>query len=183
MHLERNDEAVLVMWPFADRNRSDSEGLNNLSIALARILRMKDALEFITQAIKVEPMNAFLAYNRGIMLYLTGAFGKALQNFDLALRYMPASREASNNRAACLLKLGRVSEATRCFDKASRLKSYSKSANSPVYGDQSEVLSESYDFCHIGVSDSGGAPESEISFGSVMLSPYITFIRSSRLVV
>lgn len=59
----------------------------------------------------LDPGTKSLAYAmRALALSLTGAFDKALPDYDMAIRLDPASAMALNNRAWVLFKLDRLSE-------------------------------------------------------------------------
>lgn len=75
-------------------------------------------IEYLSQAIQLNPAFAPCYINRGIALHSLGRFSEALNSYDEAIRIDPGSDKAYSNRGLALKELNRFEEAISSFDKA-----------------------------------------------------------------
>jgi tetratricopeptide (TPR) repeat protein len=90
----------------------------NLGSALMEMQRPELALPHLERAIQLMPTFAAAHYNLGTLLQRQNELDRALQEYQLALRYASDEREAAqthNNLGVLLNQLGRRDDALREF--------------------------------------------------------------------
>jgi len=85
------------------------------------MLLMKDestALEYLNTALALEPNNADVAHQRGLIYYSLERHDEALDDFDKAFSVDPSNPMYLYYRASMLEILDRVDEAKKLFEEA-----------------------------------------------------------------
>jgi tetratricopeptide (TPR) repeat protein len=83
----------------------------------------KEAIEYLTNCIRLKPDAANAYYNRGTAYAKgLGQYHRAIQDYNEAIRLKPDNAEAFNNRGTAYGNLGQYQRAIEDFDKAFRLK-------------------------------------------------------------
>jgi tetratricopeptide (TPR) repeat protein len=83
----------------------------------------KEAIEYLTNCIRLKPDAANAYYNRGTAYAKgLGQYHRAIQDYNEAIRLKPDNAEAFNNRGVAYGNLGQYHRAIEDFDKAFRLK-------------------------------------------------------------
>lgn len=88
---------------------------------LAELGRHEEALGCFDRAIRIEPTQAILHYNRALSLQETGRFGEALEEYMVAAELDPRNTGAHNNAGIMLAEMDRDREAIEHFDRAIKL--------------------------------------------------------------
>ena len=101
------------------------------------------------KAIQLKPDDAELYYNRGKVLYESGQFEAALENFNKAIELKPDYFEAYTNCGVLLSRSGQFDKAIANFDKAIHLKpdlavAYANRGNALSESGQAEAALASY---------------------------------------
>ena len=81
-----------------------------------------EALELIGLALRLEPRNAAVLYNRGNILAQLKQYEEAIASYDKSLAVIPENLEAYHNRGNSLLALTRFEEAVASYDRAIAIK-------------------------------------------------------------
>jgi tetratricopeptide (TPR) repeat protein len=84
--------------------------------------RDKEAIDCIEKGLRIDPDNAEMHNNLGIILDKAGRIPEAISEFEEAVRLKPDMADAHNNFGIALNKVGRLPEATTQFEEAVRLK-------------------------------------------------------------
>jgi len=94
------------------------DALQLLGVLAAQHRDFAAAVDFIRQAITVNPTHAGTHYNLGYALEDLKQYDDALASYDRAIALQPTHAVAYNNRGSVLNALGRSIEALASFDKA-----------------------------------------------------------------
>ncbi|MFN2363368.1 MAG: tetratricopeptide repeat protein [Halarsenatibacteraceae bacterium] len=70
---------------------------NNLGLLLLEEGRYEESVEYLAQAVELEPTEAYIYNNYGLALLNTGAEAEAVEAFEKALEIDPDYRKAENN--------------------------------------------------------------------------------------
>jgi protein O-GlcNAc transferase len=98
------------------------DGLQLLGYLCYQTNRYQSAIEFISQAIKINPNFATTFLNLGLAFQALNRFAEALINYDKAIALENNFAEAYNNRGNVLKDLKRPNEALASYNKAIVLK-------------------------------------------------------------
>jgi tetratricopeptide (TPR) repeat protein len=82
------------------------------------------AVELLTQALALDPQDAFAHYNLGVILQKQGKLDEAIDHYRQALEARPNDPEAHNNLGSLLGDRGRTDEAVAHFRQAIRANPY-----------------------------------------------------------
>jgi tetratricopeptide (TPR) repeat protein len=104
------------------------QGLNNLGHVLAAQDRTEEAIQYFSEALRVDPNFADAHNNMGVILLRQGRLGEANRHFFTALKINPEYAEAHNNMGVTLVNMGRVTEAISHFSEAVRINPHYKKA-------------------------------------------------------
>ena len=143
----RHDLAIELLSKARNLNPKNVDVLRLLSIASAFQFNYIDALEFIDEAINLEPANGVAYSNRGNILKELGRYSEALESFDRAIELSPNYHEAYSNKGNVLQDLYQYKESLSYYDKAIKLfpeysQAYTNKANAlEVLGYYGEALS------------------------------------------
>jgi tetratricopeptide (TPR) repeat protein len=100
---------------------SESEGdANSLSVKGSMALeqgRYEEAIEYLDQALAIEPNNFGALTNKGVALDNLGRYQEAIEYYDRVLAIDPNDLYASYNKGALLHDLGRYQEAIEYYDR------------------------------------------------------------------
>ena len=80
------------------------------------------AKEAYEKAIELEPDDAVVWFNRGVILDDLGKYEEAIKSYDRAVELKPDYVTALNNKGVALYRLGKNDEAIKSYDKAIGLK-------------------------------------------------------------
>jgi len=80
------------------------------------------AIQYLNNAIILQPNNAELYSKRGTAYYNTGNYQRTVEDDSEAIRLAPEYAEAYNNRAGAYVKLRQFQSAVRDYDQAIALK-------------------------------------------------------------
>jgi len=92
--------------------------LDHLGIRLSFEGRDAEAIEYLNQALRLNPEGPMVLYDLGHALAIAGRFPEAETNFQAALQIMPEFVEAHNNLGLVLMRLGRPEEAITQYQAA-----------------------------------------------------------------
>jgi tetratricopeptide (TPR) repeat protein len=95
---------------------------NNLGGLEVKGARYAEAINHLTEALRLHPGIVEAEYNLGLALLRTGRPGEATPHFEEVLRVQPADAEALGNLGYALFQLGRVPEAILRYEAALRSK-------------------------------------------------------------
>jgi len=98
------------------------DALQMLSVIKLAKGQPSEALQLISQAMRLRKPSPQILVNYGMVLHALERSEEALASFDEALKQKSKFAEAHNNRGAVLSALGRDAEAIGCFHKALALK-------------------------------------------------------------
>ena len=79
------------------------------------------ALEYLNQAIRLDPKDALAYNNRGVAYADLGQYQRAIEDFNQAIRLDPKDALAYSNRGAAYCLLGNIKQAIKDFDRAIEL--------------------------------------------------------------
>jgi tetratricopeptide (TPR) repeat protein len=82
----------------------------------------KKAIEYLSNAIKLQPDAANPYVNRGLVYHELGQYRRAIEDYSEAIRLKPDDAGAYNNRGNAYSKLGKYQDAIKDFNEAIRLK-------------------------------------------------------------
>lgn len=97
---------------------------NNMAVTLWVDGKYSDpnkAIEYLSNAIKLQPNYTKTYYNRGLAYYDLGQYQKAIEDFDEAIRLKPDYAHAYYNRGTAYFNLGNNNLACSDFQKACEL--------------------------------------------------------------
>ena len=92
----------------------------------------QEAIENYTQAIKLDPNNAYAYFNRGVAKAKLKGYPEAIKDYTEAIRLDPNSAEAYYNRGGVKSDLGDYQEARKDYDKAIEI----DPKNAPAYNNR-----------------------------------------------
>ncbi|HEY7310260.1 MAG TPA: tetratricopeptide repeat protein [Gemmataceae bacterium] len=98
------------------------EQLRQQGLALFRRGQLPEAEHCLRQALALQPGDAGLHNNLGVVLAGRGQLAEALPSFVEAVRLRPAYAQAHHNRGNALRDLGRHAEAVPCYEHAHQLR-------------------------------------------------------------
>lgn len=113
-------EATAVLSRFVSLVPDSSNGWTALGVAESRNGNVEGAKTALSQALKIDPQNAYALRNLGAVL-MNESPEEALPVLAQAARLMPEDQAAQYGHAQCLLQLGRTDEADPIFVKAIQL--------------------------------------------------------------
>lgn len=113
-------EAAALLRRFVDLVPDSSNGWTALGVAESRNGNVQGAKTALSQALDIDPQNAYALRNLGAVL-MTESPEEALVVLAQAARLMPQDQAAQYGHAQCLLQLGRTDEADPIFVKAIEL--------------------------------------------------------------
>ncbi len=90
-------------------------------LSRAEGLHPKVALDFLTEAIRIDPKFVAAYINRGVVYYDQGQYQRAIQDYDQVIRLDPGVSVAYSNRGAAYNALGRQQRAIEDYNQAIRL--------------------------------------------------------------
>ena len=93
-----------------------------MGMSLSSLGKMKEALPWLDEAIKMKPENRLAWHYKGEALDRMDKHVDAIACFDKALKIEPEHASTWSAKADALGNLGRYEEALRCYDKANTLK-------------------------------------------------------------
>lgn len=99
------------------------KSLHQRGLDLQRQGRQEEAVRCFDGAIKIEPGNLDIVYDRAVSLQMAMRFGDAIEAYDLVLRSDPENFAALVNKGLCYSnpEMSRHEEALMCFDEALRI--------------------------------------------------------------
>jgi tetratricopeptide (TPR) repeat protein len=113
--LKRYDQAILYFNKSIDQDPSLLHAHHNLSLALIREGRGKEAYEVLTGLLEKDPDNIAVLQLLGYSLYVQGRGEEALEVYDKILEMDPNNLNAHYNRGIVLWDLGREKEVETVF--------------------------------------------------------------------
>ncbi len=81
----------------------------------------KEAAEYFSEALRLDPDHAFTYYNRGIAYNNLGQYQRAIEDYDQTIRLDPGDAFAYNNRGVTYCMQGQYRRAIKDCDQAIRL--------------------------------------------------------------
>jgi Flp pilus assembly protein TadD len=116
------DEAARMLEPLAEEAKPSCDVLYRLAAIRARQNRLEEARLLLEQARRIDPRNARVITNLGVVYDLLGRSDEAVDAFRQVLRIVPEEPTALLNLGALYGELGRFDEAvralTRCRERA-----------------------------------------------------------------
>ena len=98
-----------------------SPGKARPRLQLARVSKIEDAKRLLEEAARIEPRNADIPNELGLLLLRDENAAQALGSFGRALALAPADAKTMNNRGVALFQLGQTEAARQDFERALRL--------------------------------------------------------------
>jgi protein O-mannosyl-transferase len=95
--------------------------LAGLGVACARLGKPGEAVQALSQAVRLDPGNVAAHNNLGNVFVQQGKYEEAVHQFEETVRLKPDHANAHNNLAISCKKLGRVNEAIENYREAIRL--------------------------------------------------------------
>jgi tetratricopeptide (TPR) repeat protein len=120
-------EAAALLTRFVSLVPDSSNGWTALGVAESRNGNVEAAKNALSQALEIDPRNAYALRNLGALL-VSESPEEALPVLAQAARLMPEDQAAQYGHAQCLLHLGRTDEADPIFVKAIELSPLSEIA-------------------------------------------------------
>ena len=118
-------KSSITLWESAiagaPAQRDYADAYLNLGAAYAESHRPADARRILERAREIDPSNAEVLYNLGVLVYLNGDRERAVRLFQDATRADPRHAKAFFNLAIILDELGRDAEAVSAMRQAARL--------------------------------------------------------------
>jgi tetratricopeptide (TPR) repeat protein len=96
--------------------------LTNLVAVLIKLKKNKEAKDLVEQILPLDPLNAQLILNMGLLLEREGAHEKAIEQYEHAIEIEPGYAEAFYNRGISLQELKRFEESLASYDCAIAIK-------------------------------------------------------------
>ena len=87
-------------------------------------LRLGSALSDFTQALTIQPRNAFLHYDRANVYAMQQRYDEAINDYSAAIEADPRLSEAFYNRALCRIHAGNTADAIADLSRAGELGLY-----------------------------------------------------------
>ena len=112
------------------------------------------AIEYLNNAIRLQPNNAETYNKRGTAYYNLGQYENTIKDDSEAIRLAPQYPEAYNNRAGAYVRLGEFQKAIEDYNQAIRLK-----PNHPVFYNNRAVVHLKHGKKDVGCSDAKKACE------------------------
>jgi tetratricopeptide (TPR) repeat protein len=103
-------------WSINDWRIHDS-----LSKSLLQVGRLDEALEHIDESLEINPYNAEMLANKGLILSMRGDLDGALNYLDAAIRLYPTDPQARYNHGMIRLRQGNPAAAVEDFSESIRL--------------------------------------------------------------
>lgn len=123
-HFQRGDlaQAQASCRETLEADPGHDGALSLLGVIASQSGQQERAVDFLSQAIALNPQRADYHCNRGLALTDLHRLDEALASFDQAIRLQPRSHEALNNRGNVLQLLMRPADALASYDEAIRVK-------------------------------------------------------------
>jgi len=107
------------MWADVVAKRPDNPRAHyNYGTLMAKAGRVKDAIPYLEESLRLNPRYALPRANLGVALYATGRHEEALAIYEEALRLRPDESSVHNNLGMLLAAAGRWDDAIRHFEAA-----------------------------------------------------------------
>jgi len=114
--------SLLAIWQdTVEKRPANPVAHYNLSDALVKMARTKEAIEHYHRALSLDPDYAEVHNNLGLALAAIGKNDEAIEHFHEALRLQPNLGMAHNNLGVALARAGKTDEAIEHFHQALRL--------------------------------------------------------------
>ncbi len=118
LHREgRIAEARAAYTHFIESDPNDFQALYMLGVLEVQTRNLARAVDMLTRAAALAPMNAAIHSNAGIALNEAGYPAEALQFFDHAVSLEPDNADIHYNRAKVLRAMGRVAETAASYER------------------------------------------------------------------
>ena len=97
------------------------EACNNKGLMLYRVGRLEESLVCFERALRLQPEDEFIWYNRGNALRDLGRFRECIESYDRAISIKPDFEKAWVASGTALLAEGRTEDAVICFEAALKI--------------------------------------------------------------
>ena len=116
-------ETPLTLWgDVVSKSPGKSRANNHYGVALSKVGRTEEAVQFLKVALQIDPRNGYVLYNLGRMFDETGNIDQAISCYQSAIDLKPDLAVAHNNLAVDYLLKGRDDQAIECYRVALKLK-------------------------------------------------------------
>ncbi len=115
------NESLVHLKQATESDEVTAEWFSNYGVILNDLGRQDAAIEAFTRALKIEPKNAMVLWNKAYALWLAGRYKESEKEGRKAVKVAPDSPEAWLNLGAAVVKLGKLGEAAECWEKALEL--------------------------------------------------------------
>jgi len=120
--MERYQEAVESFDRIIALDSSNAEAYNDRALILSGAMNQdEEALASLEAALQIEPQNANIWYNRGMVLEKMKRHNEALEAYGRAIYLNESLDRAWFRQGHVLMQLERIDEARECFQKAAKL--------------------------------------------------------------
>jgi len=152
--LKMNDGGVGAVMSFLEsfiRKSPDAiEGYIVRSEMYYEMGQIQKAFEDIVKALKIDPNEPKLYYNRGLGYAKSGDMSKALEDFNKAITLDPAYADAYSNRANCYLKMREfekvISDCTKAIEHQKDERAIPYYNRGLAYANKGELVNASADY-------------------------------------
>jgi Flp pilus assembly protein TadD len=124
----RVDEAIARYREFVAADPNDSEGYNNLGVALTQAGRVDDAIAAFNHSIELKPAAKTLD-NLALALMRAGTFDRAIESLQRALQIQPTNAEIHDHLGQALAQEGKLDAGIAEFQRALELQPDSAEAH------------------------------------------------------
>ncbi len=121
-HMGNTQEALSFLSKATNSNKAVPDWLSNYGVILNEQKRHDEAVKAFDKALKLDPKNAMVHWNKCYTLWLAGRYEEAEKAGRKAVKIDPKSPEAWLNLGAACVKLEKMEEAVECWEKALRLR-------------------------------------------------------------
>lgn len=121
-HMGNVNEAIDHLHEAVNSDEATADWFSNYGVILNESRRQKKAIEMFDRALKLEPKNAVVLWNKCYALWLMEDYKESEKAGRKAVKVAPDSPEAWLNLGAAIIKLGNKEEAAKCWEKALELR-------------------------------------------------------------
>lgn len=126
-----------------DQNPNDAATITSLGAILQKQNKLDEALQYYTQAGKLDPSNVTTRLNIGTLYQQKKSYDAAIAAYDSILLLYPDNIQANLYKAQCLIAIGQNDKANEVFRKVSSLDPSNKDIKLQIYDSYKSTMTPS----------------------------------------